>query len=66
MTITLFQLGLRKRRKIIYTTQLILEFLETIQCHVYGFVIKLFIAMQRQNKNKLMTELTLHLLQYHI
>ena len=34
ITITLSQLGLRKRGKIIYTKQLILEFLDTIQCHV--------------------------------
>ena len=47
----LFQLGLRKRGKIIYTKQLILEFLDTIQCHVYCFVIQLFIARVKTKTN---------------
>lgn len=53
------------RGKIIYKKQLILQFLSKIQCYVLCSVIKLFIAREK-NKNKLMTELTLHLLQYHI
>ena len=53
------------RGKIIYKKQLILEFLCTIHCYVQCSVIKLFIAREK-NKNKVMTKLTLHLLQYHI
>lgn len=44
-------MGVRKRGKIIYTKQLILEFLDTIQCHVYCFVIKLFIARDKTKTN---------------